>query len=257
MIPLLADRYHVVAPDYPGFGRSDAPPAEKFRYTFDHLAEVIGAFTEALRLTSYVLHLDDYGGPVGFRLALAQPERVEAFVIQNAVAHEEGLGPAWEVRKAFWKDRAALEDGHPGFVSLEGCKARHVGSSPRPERYDPDTWSDEYALLSRPGAATNPVRSLLRLPNQRRLHPKWQAWMREHKPPMLVVWGRYDPSFTVGGPTPTSVMCLTRKCISWMPAISRWTKGSTRSPHSCGISSRRTIFLRRRDAMSPVSPTRF
>ena len=200
LIPLLADRYHVVAPDYPGFGRSDAPPADQFRYTFDHLAEVIGALTEALHLTSYALYLNDYGGPVGFRLALAHPERVEAFVIQNAVSHEEGLGPAWEVRRAFWKDRAALEDKViPGFVSLEGCKARHVGTSPHPERYDPDTWSDKYTLLSRPGERQ--IQSDLFYDYQTNVasYPKWQAWMREHQPPMLVVWGRYDPSFTVAG----------------------------------------------------------
>ncbi len=200
LIPLLADRYRVVAPDYPGFGRSDAPPAEEFHYTFDHLAEVMGAFTEALHLTSYVLYLDDYGGPVGFRLALAHPERVKAFVIQNAVWHEEGLGPAWEVRKAFWKDRAAFEGKViTGFVSLEGCRPRHVGSSPRPERYHPDTWSDEYTLLSRLGQRQIQFDLFYDYQTNVAPYPKWQAWMSEHKPPMPVVWGRYAPSFIIDG----------------------------------------------------------
>ena len=249
LIPLLADRYHVVAPDYPGFGQSDAPPAEEFHYTFDHLAEVIGAFTEALQLTSYVLYLNDYGGPVGFRLALAHPEPVKAFVIQNAVSHEEGLGPAWEVRKASWKDRAAFEDKViTGFVSLEGCKARHVGNSPI-----------RSATIRTPGRTSTPccrgrasdrIQSDLFYDYQTNVasYPKWQAWMREYKPPMLVVWGRYAPSFTVDGASAYKRDVPDAEVHFWTLAISRWMKGSTRSPHSCETFSRRTIFRRGRDA---------
>ena len=130
LIPLLADRYHLVAPDYPGFGESDAPPASQFHYTFDHLAEVVDHFTQQLNLNSYVLYQQDYGGPVGMRLAVGHPERVRAIIVQTAVAHEDGLGPAWDIRKAFWKDRAAYEDKIiPGFVSEAGAKMRHLGSS--------------------------------------------------------------------------------------------------------------------------------
>jgi pimeloyl-ACP methyl ester carboxylesterase len=200
LIPLLADRYHLIAPDYPGFGQSDAPPASAFHYSFDHLAEVVDRFTDALGLKSYVLYLQDYGGPIGFRLAVAHPERVRAFVIQNAVAHEEGLGSAWDPRRAFWKDRAAHEDSVIGaFVSPEVTKGRHIGSSPHPERYDPDTWLSEEALLTRPGQRQ--IQSDLFFTYQTNVasYSAWQAWMRAHQPPMLVVWGRYDPSFNIAG----------------------------------------------------------
>ncbi|HXZ17105.1 MAG TPA: alpha/beta hydrolase [Roseiarcus sp.] len=200
LIPLLADRYHLVAPDYPGFGESDAPPASEFAYTFDHLAKVVDDFTEVVGLRDYVLFQQDYGGPVGMRLAAAHPERIRAIVVQNAVAHEEGLGPAWEVRKAFWKDRAAYEERViPGFTSLEGCKTRHLGSSPHPERYDPETWEREATLLARPGQRQ--IQSDLFFDYQTNVaaYPSWQAWLKRHHPPLLVLWGRYDPSFTLAG----------------------------------------------------------
>ena len=200
LIPLLADRYHIFAPDYPGFGHSDAPPPAAFAYTFDHLAEVVDRLTEELALDHYVLYLNDYGGPVGFRVALAHPERVKALVIQNALSHEEGLGPAWEIRRAYWKDRDAYEAKViPAFMSLAGARERHIGSSPHPERYNPDTWTDEFALLSRPGQAQIQVDLFYDYKSNVAFYPKWQAWMRHHKPPMLVVWGKFDPSFAVAG----------------------------------------------------------
>lgn len=200
LIPLLADRYHIVAPDYPGFGQSDAPPAASFAYSFDHLADIVGKLTETLQLHSYVLYLQDYGGPVGFRLALAHPERVTALVIQNAVAHEEGLGPAWGIRRAYWRDRQADEAKViPGFMSLAGARERHVGTSPHPERYDPDTWTDEFAALSRPGQDRIQADLFYDYPSNVASYPSWQAWLRQHQPPMLVIWGKYDPSFAVAG----------------------------------------------------------
>jgi pimeloyl-ACP methyl ester carboxylesterase len=200
LMPLLADRYHLVAPDYPGFGQSAAPPADQFAYTFDHLADVVGKFTDALELKRYVLFIQDYGGPIGFRLALAHPERVAGIVVQNAVASEDGLGPAWDIRKAFWKDRAAYEDKIiPGFLSLDGAKIRHLGASPNPERYNPDLWLDEYAHLSRPGQRQIQLDLFWSYQTNVAAYPSWQAWLRQHKPPMLVVWGRYDPSFAVAG----------------------------------------------------------
>jgi pimeloyl-ACP methyl ester carboxylesterase len=200
LIPLLADRYHIVAPDYPGFGQSDAPPPASFAYTFDHLAEVMTKLTDRLGLKSYALYLQDYGGPVGFRLALAHPERVRAIVVQNAVAYDEGLGPAWEIRRQYWQDRAAYEAKViPGFTSLAGARDRHIGSSPHPERYNPDTWTDEYALLSRPGQSQIQADLFYDYQTNVASYPKWQAWLRRYKPPLLVVWGRYDPSFAVVG----------------------------------------------------------
>ena len=149
LLTRLDDTFHLIAPDYPGFGHSDAPA--DFGYTFDHIADVVRRFTEVLGLSRYTLFLQDYGGPVGFRLALAHPERVEAIVVQNAVAHEDGLGPLWETRRAFWADRASHETAlRENFFSPAATRQRHVGSSPNPEAYDPDLWTDEQAFLDRP-----------------------------------------------------------------------------------------------------------
>lgn len=135
LIPLLADKYHLVAPDYPGFGLSDSPPPSGYAYTFDHIANTVDHFTETLGPTRYSLYLQDYGGPVGFRLALAHPDRIHAIIIQNVVASEEGLGPAWDERKAFWRDRAAYEQKViPNFLSFATTKQRHVGKSPNVDR---------------------------------------------------------------------------------------------------------------------------
>ena len=200
LLPLLADRYHLVAPDYPGFGHSDAPPPDSFAYTFDHLADVIEGFTEKLGLDRYVLFQQDYGGPIGMRLALRHPERVQAIIVQNAVSHDEGLGPLWEARRAFWEDRAAYEDKViSSFTSLEGARQRHIGCSPRPERYNPDSWTDEAAMLSRPGQSRIQSDLFYDYRNNVAAYPAWQAWLREHQPTLLVAWGRYDPSFTVAG----------------------------------------------------------
>ena len=152
LIPLLADRYHIVAPDYPSFGQSDAPPPDQYAYTFDHIANTMEQLVETLGLKSFVLYMQDYGGPVGFRLAVAHPERVKAMIVQNAVASEDGLGPAWDERRTYWKDRVANEDKvMPNFLSYRNTKLRHVGSSANIDRYDPDTWTDEFAHLSLPG----------------------------------------------------------------------------------------------------------
>lgn len=200
LMPLLADRYHVVAPDYPGFGHSDAPSPDTFTYTFDHLAEVIEGFVEALGLDRYVLLQQDYGGPIGMRLAVRHPERIRAIIVQNAVSHDEGLGPMWEARKAFWIDRATHEQKViSAFTSLEGARQRHIGRSPRPERYNPDTWTDEAAMLSRSGQARIQADLFYDYQSNVAAYPDWQAWLRRHSPPLLVVWGRYDPSFTVAG----------------------------------------------------------
>lgn len=132
LLTRLADSFHLVAPDYPGFGHSDTPDPAVFDYTFDHLAQVIDSFTVGLGLTRYVLFLQDYGGPIGFRLALAHPERVQALIVQNAVAHEDGLGPLWEPRRRFWADRAEHEAAlRENFLSPAATRLRHVGNSPR------------------------------------------------------------------------------------------------------------------------------
>src|SRR4029077_12756403 len=145
----LSDRYHLVAPDYPGFGHSDWPDPKKFAYTFDHIAETMNRFTEALGLSRYTLYMQDYGGPVGFRMALTHPDRIEALIVQNAVAHNEGLGAIWKTRRAFWADRAVNESAlRANLLSLATTRTRHVGSDPNVELYAPDLWTDEFAFLS-------------------------------------------------------------------------------------------------------------
>ncbi|MBR1174539.1 alpha/beta hydrolase [Bradyrhizobium sp. KB893862 SZCCT0404] len=202
LLPLLADKYHLIAPDYPGFGNSSAPAPSDFTYTFDNIAGVIGELTEKLGVTSYVLLMQDYGGPVGFRMALAHPERVRAVIIQNAVSHEQGLSPLWEARRKYWADPAReLEALKANFTSFDATRQRHLGSTPHPERYDPDTWTDEYAFLTRPGQAEIQTTLFLDYRTNVASYPKWQDWLRRTKPPTLVVWGKYDPSFTVAGAT--------------------------------------------------------
>ena len=196
----LSANYRLIAPDFPGFGHSSWPSPKEFSYTFDHLAEVTGKFAEALNLRRYTLYLHDYGGPVGMRMAVAQPEKVEAIIIQNAVSHEEGLSPLWAARRAFWQDRASHEAAfRKSFLSLDTTRNRHLGTSPHPERSDPDTWTDEYYFLNQPGQADIQTDLFFDYQNNLKAYPIWQKWLRDHQPPMLVLWGRYDPSFLVAG----------------------------------------------------------
>jgi pimeloyl-ACP methyl ester carboxylesterase len=199
LIPLLADRFHLVAPDYPGFGNSDAPPPDTFAYTFDHFVHVIDHFTQALGLTRYTLYMQDYGGPVGFRLALAHPERVTSLIVQNAVAHEAGIsGPLWDPRKAYWADPAANEAKiRSNLISPEAARQRHVGNSPNPDRYDPDLWNDEAAFLARPGQDRIQLALFYDYRTNPAAYPAWQAWLRDRQPPALILWGRHDPSFAI------------------------------------------------------------
>ena len=200
LIPPLADKYHVIAPDYPGFGRSDAPPPDKFAYTFDRLAAYVDTFVAQLGITRYALYLQDYGGPIGFRLAVAHPERVAALVIQNAVIHLEGLSEAWAVRKAFWENRTAYEEKlRQALLSPDVARLRHTAGVPNPERINPDTWTDEFAFLSRPGMDRIQLELMFDYRRNVESYPRWQAYLRENHPPTLVAWGKYDPLFTVAG----------------------------------------------------------
>jgi pimeloyl-ACP methyl ester carboxylesterase len=197
----LSERYHLVAPDYPGFGHSDAPEPKSFSYTFDHIAQIIDRFTQSIGLTRYSLYMQDYGGPVGFRLALAHPERVETLIIQNAVAHNEGLGKNWVTRRAFWADRATHEAAlRTNLLSLETTRIRHVGSDPKIDRYDPDLWTDEVAFLNQPGQADIQTELFYDYRTNVASYPTWQAWMRHNQPRMLVLWGKYDLSFEISEP---------------------------------------------------------
>jgi pimeloyl-ACP methyl ester carboxylesterase len=197
----LSDRYHLVAPDYPGFGHSDWPDPKTFAYTFDRIAEIMNRFTEAIALPRYTLYMQDYGGPVGFRMALAHGDRIESLIVQDAVAHNEGLGANWKPRRAFWADRAANERTlRTNLLSLATTRTRHVGNDPNVERYDPDLWTDEFNFLSQPGQAE--IQSDLFYDYRTNVdsYPKWQAWMREKQPRLLVIWGKYELSFDSSEP---------------------------------------------------------
>jgi pimeloyl-ACP methyl ester carboxylesterase len=201
LLARLSDRYHLVAPDYPGFGHSDWPDPKQFAYTFDHCAEIVDRFTQAIGLSRYTLYMQDYGGPVGFRLALAHPERVQGLIVQNAVAHNEGLGALWKPRRAFWADRAANESTlRQNFFSFEATRTRHVGSDPNVQRHDPDLWTDEFRFLSQPGQADIQTDLFYDYRTNVDAYPTWQAWMRAQHPRLLVLWGRYDPSFDLSEP---------------------------------------------------------
>ncbi|WP_250038261.1 alpha/beta fold hydrolase [Paractinoplanes maris] len=192
LLSRLTDRWRLIAPDYPGFGHSGVAPP----YTFDHLAEVMLGFTDALGLDRYTLYLQDYGGPVGFRMALARPAPVEGLIIQNAVAHDSGLGPLWAPRRAFWADRATHEAAlRDNFLSLEATRLRHLGTDPAIDRYDPDLWTDEYAFLGRQGQADLQTDLFWDYRTNVESYPAWQTWLRTHQPRLLVLWGRYDASF--------------------------------------------------------------
>ena len=201
LLTRLSNNYHLVAPDYPGFGHSDWPDPREFPYTFDHIATVMEDFVQTLGLSRYTLYMQDYGGPVGFRMALTHPERVQALIVQDAVAHNEGLGANWATRRAFWADRQTNEEAlRKNLLSLATTKTRHVGDDPNVDLYDPDLWTDEYAFLNSPGQAQIQSDLFYDYRTNVESYPKWQAWMQKEQPRLLVIWGKHDLSFDPGEP---------------------------------------------------------
>jgi pimeloyl-ACP methyl ester carboxylesterase len=201
LLARLADKYHLIAPDYPGFGHSDWPDPKQFAYTFDNIARVIDDFTQAIGLTRYTLYMQDYGGPVGFRIALSHPERVKALIVQDAVAHNEGLGINWVTRRAFWADRSTHDEAlRKNLLSLAATKTRHVGDDPNVELYNPDLWTDEYAFLNSSGQAQIQSDLFYDYRTNVEEYPKWQVWMQRTQPKLLVIWGKHDLSFESGEP---------------------------------------------------------
>jgi pimeloyl-ACP methyl ester carboxylesterase len=201
LLTRLADSYHLVAPDYPGFGHSDWPDPKQFDYTFYHIASVMDGFTQELGLSHYTLYMQDYGGPVGFRMALGHPERAQALIVQDAVAHNEGLGTNWATRRAFWEDRPAHEEAlRNNLLSLATTKTRHIGDDPKIELYDPDLWTDEYAFLNAPGQAQIQSDLFYDYRTNVAAYLKWQAWLQKTQPKLLVLWGKHDLSFDLGEP---------------------------------------------------------
>jgi pimeloyl-ACP methyl ester carboxylesterase len=202
LIPALADRYHVVAPDYPGFGYSDFPDRDKFQYGFAAYAEIVDKFTQAIGLHRYALYIQDYGAPVGLRLALRAPERVTALIVQNGNAYDEGLSEAWAPIKAYWREpTGANRDKLRGFLTLEGTRSQYTTglSDTQVALISPDSWTLDWSLLNRPGNIDLQLDLFGDYQTNVALYQRFQAFFREHRPPTLIVWGRNDPFFTVAG----------------------------------------------------------
>jgi pimeloyl-ACP methyl ester carboxylesterase len=199
LIPLLAPHFHVIAPDLPGFGFSDAPNRSRFAYTFDHLTDVIERFTEAVGLTRYALYIFDYGAPVGLRLALRHPDRITGIVTQNGNAYEEGLSESWNPIQRYWADptpenRTALK----AFLSSDSTKWQYTYGTEE-SRVAPESYALDSALLSRSGNQDIQLDLFLDYGNNVKLYPRFQQYFREHQPPTLALWGKQDPFFVPAG----------------------------------------------------------
>ncbi|HEY4089754.1 MAG TPA: alpha/beta hydrolase [Bryobacteraceae bacterium] len=200
LIPILAEHYHVIAPDLPGFGFSDAPDRKTFPYTFENLANVIDRFTQTIGLDRYAIYIFDYGAPVGLRLALAHPERVTAIVSQNGNAYEEGLSQGWNPIQKYWKEptpanRAALKD----FLTPEAVKSQYLHGVPDETSVAPEAYELDSALLARTGNDEIQLDLFLDYAGNVALYPKFQEYFRTRRPPLLAVWGKNDPFFLPEG----------------------------------------------------------
>lgn len=203
LIPLLADKYHVVAPDYPGFGYSSAPSAAEFGYSFDNLSKIVDQFTVAKGLKKFSLYVQDYGAPVGYRLAVKYPERVQALIVQNGNAYEEGLRGFWNPLRDYWKN--PTDDNANklrGFLNIEGTKWQYTHGTRNPRRISPDTWTFDQALLDRPGNQEIQLKLFLDYGSNPPLYPQWHAYFRKYQPPTLIVWGKNDQIFPAEGAEP-------------------------------------------------------
>ena len=200
LIPRLAHKYRVIAPDYPGYGFSDAPSPSNFDYTFDRIADVMDQFVESLDLGRFVIYAQDFGGPVGFRLASRHPERIAGLIVQNAVAHEEGLSDAMNEARPYWATRTPeTEAPMRGLLTAETTTFQYLHGASDPARISPDSWTLAQALLDRPGNSDIQLAILQDYGSNLKKYPEWQAYFRKHKPATLVVWGKNDPFFKVDG----------------------------------------------------------
>ncbi len=226
LIPALSDRFHLVAPDYPGYGNSAMPPVDAFDYSFDRYAEIVEKLTVRLGIERYSLYVMDYGAPVGFRLAAKHPERVEALIVQNGNAYVEGIdNDFWEPIKAYWKDRRAFDQGldNPWWRNIKAASGKtamsnedalrflltsratqwqYTNGARNPEAISPDTWALDQQLLDRPGNQAIQLRMFYDYGSNPPLYPQWQEYFRKHQPPTLIVWGKNDEIFPVAGAHP-------------------------------------------------------
>lgn len=226
LIPMLADKYHVVAPDYPGYGNSSMPSIDDYNYTFDKLSGVVEKFTEELSLKKYSLYLMDYGAPVGFRLAAKHPDRVDSLIIQNGNAYDEGIdNNFWEPIKEYWKDRKAVNKGldNPFWINVkkahnndnlpvesalaflitaDATKWQYTNGVRDVEKISPDAWDHVQTRLDRPGNGSIQLQLLYDYGSNPPLYPEWQAYFRQHQPRTLIVWGKNDQIFPAEGAYP-------------------------------------------------------
>ncbi|GAB7533906.1 alpha/beta hydrolase [Burkholderia sp. 3C] len=197
---MLADRYHVIAPDMPGFGFTESPPRGQYDYTFDNLTKTIDAFTEKLKLNRYAIQVFDYGAPVGWRLAVAHPERITAIVSQNGNAYEEGLSDGWAPIQKYWKDPSeANRDALRPFFKLDAIKWQYTHGTRNPDQVAPESYTLDAALISRPGNEEIQLDLFKDYANNVAQYPKYQAYFRKYHPPILAVWGKNDPFFLPPG----------------------------------------------------------
>ena len=203
LIPALSDTFHLVAPDYPGFGNSSMPPMDQFEYTFDNLAEVMDKFTQKLGLKRYTLYVMDYGAPVGYRLAVKHPERVQALIVQNGNAYEEGLREFWKPFRAYWKKRTE-KNAEPlkKFLNIGATKWQYTHGVRNPEVISPDNWIVDQYFQDRPGNKAIQLQLFYDYGSNPSLYPKWQAYFRKYQPPTLIVWGKNDHIFPAEGAYP-------------------------------------------------------
>lgn len=200
LIPLLADRFHVIAPDYPGYGNSSMPQAKEYPYTFEHLSIVIEQLIAKLNISHYILYVHDYGGPIGFRLAIRNPHRILGFVIQNAVAHEEGLGKPFDLFKALWANRnPATEAAFSELVTFDFTKKQYMTGACQPYLISPDGYSMDQFFLDRPGNSQIQLELGYDYRHNVEQYPLWQQYLRTYQPPTLVTWGKNDFIFTLEG----------------------------------------------------------
>jgi len=203
LIPALADRFHLVAPDYPGYGNSSMPSVSEFDYTFDHLAEIMEKFITAIDLKKYSLYVMDYGAPVGYRIAAKYPERVQALIVQNGNAYEEGLREFWEPIKAYWQDKSPENaEKLKHLFTLEATKWQYTNGVHNLEAISPDTWTVDQHFLDRPGNEEIQLALFYSYGTNPPLYPQWQEYLRKYQPPTLIVWGKNDYIFSADGAYP-------------------------------------------------------
>ena len=203
VIPALADKFHLVAPDYPGFGYSSMPPVDRFEYTFDHLAEIVDKFVHQIGLEKYSLYVMDYGAPVGYRLAVKHPEKIDALIVQNGNAYEEGLGEFWEPLRAYWSEpNERNKNALKKFLTLEATRWQYTHGVKNENAISPDNWIHDQSLLDRPGNNEIQLQLFYDYKSNLPLYPQWQDYFRKYQPPALVVWGRNDTIFSKEGAIP-------------------------------------------------------